>query len=87
MTPETSPFRPRLPIPDSLRNEPRSRTASALEIRLANSPPRALEGRLEHALEMLDVRCVPPVSVLRFGARRRPAHHRQTTSGHRESRL
>jgi len=87
MTPETSPFRPRLPLPDSLRNEPRSRTRSALEIRLAKSPPRALEARLEHALGMLDARCVPPVSVLRFGARRRHAHHRRTGSGHQESRL
>ena len=87
MTPENPPSRPRLPLPDSLRNEPRSRTSSALEIRLAKSPPLALEARLEHALGMLDARCVPPVCVLRLGARRRHAHHRQTSSGHQESRL
>lgn len=87
MTPETSPFRPRLPLPDSLRNEPRFGAGSALEIRLTKSPPRALEARLEHALEALDARCVPPVSVLRFGARRRPAHRRQAGSHRQEGRL
>ncbi len=87
MTPETSLFGPHLPLPDSLRNEPRSLTSSALEIQLAKSPPLALEARLEHALGMLDARCVPPVCVLRLGARRRHAHHRQTGSGHQESRL
>ena len=85
MTPENPPSRPRPPLPDSLRNEPRSRTSSVLEIRLAKSPPLALEARLEHALGMLDARCVPPVCVLRLGAR--PAHNRQTGSGHQESRL
>ncbi len=81
MTPENPPSRPRPPLPEPFRNETRSGAGNALEIRLAESPPRALEARLEHALGILDARCVPPVSVLR------PAHHRQTSRGHRESRL
>lgn len=76
MPPESPPdFRPSLP--QSPETRARSYGSSNLGLRLAKSSARVLEARLEHALQMLDARSAPLVSMLRFRTIPGPSAHRQ----------
>ena len=82
MSPE-SPPNPAAELPDSLQTEPTSYTSSNLRLRLARPSAQALKARLEHALQMLDARSAPLVSMLRFRTIPVPSAHHRANCGQR----
>ena len=76
MTPPGSPPVLRTALAHSPGTEARSHGSSNPRLRLARSSARVLETRLEHALQMLDARSAPLVSMLRIRTVTGPfAHH------------
>lgn len=86
MMPPQSPPDLRPALPHSPRTRSSSYGSGNLRLRLAESSARVLEARLEHALQMLDARAAPLVSMLRFRTIPGPSVHRQANH-HQRRRL
>ena len=70
-------------LPCSPQSEPPSYSSSNLRLRLARPSAQALKARLEHALQMLDARSAPLVSMLRFRTIPVPSAPRRANCGQR----